>query len=720
MRVSLPLTAERGSIRVAFAALCTIAVLAVVAVGLPTPAHAAITACENGAPTGGVETIGIQGSSLQKSAIEFWNSSKIYLSENLDAFGCGSGGGKVEYLSKSSGCGLDSMGAGIAAEGCSLSGKYEEAGYRDSTVRIGASDFPPDAVEQENINNGPTGGQHAGKIHVLPVASAAVAVVVHFPAGCSLTNTNTEKAASGVGTVNDDITTGGVNDPTNLETGDTEANESLRVHITAQALEEIWEHKITTWGAIPTPTGNSTLGAWMSPSSCAAAPIFRIARFDTSGTTYNFKAYLSLLPSFGEDGGTKLWKEGQVGSTNTAWPLSEAGKTGIPAEVAKVAGEMVKSESGAIVAGGAAEECTTTISPNQICRANAEGGGALAKAVNATNGSIGYLDLATARKEGFTMEVSKDDHTYWLPLQAVNPAASEPSNRIEDPLVFDEPTTHPMAHFSTTQVAEKGANCEKADYRGFPTASAAEPDPTLANWSNAIATGGSAYPVCAITYDLAFQNDASVYGSQAPEEERARTVKEYLSSVLSVRGQTELPEFDYGVLPNTKGNPLLEDSQKGVAAIEWNPTGSSGGNTNTNTNKTATTTTTTNVIAPAVVPSNAFSIAGAKVKNKDIVLSLVLPDAGKVQIKVAGGGVTVASVNSSVSGGNGTVSLPISKSAQAKLAKVKGHKLSVKITVTFTPTGGSAASQSKTITLTQAELAAKKVTKKKPTKVKKK
>ena len=69
---------------------------------------------------------------------------------------------------------------------------------------------------------------------------------------------------------------------------------------------------------------------------------------------------------------------------------------------------------------------------------------------------------------------------------------------------------------------------------------------------------------------------------------------------------------------------------------------------------------------------------------------------------------TVSSVTASVSGGSGTVTLSISKAALKKLAKVKGHKLSVKITVTFTPTGGSAASKVKTLTLTQAALTSKK------------
>jgi hypothetical protein len=76
-----------------------------------------------------------------------------------------------------------------------------------------------------------------------------------------------------------------------------------------------------------------------------------------------------------------------------------------------------------------------------------------------------------------------------------------------------------------------------------------------------------------------------------------------------------------------------------------------------------------------------------------------------VQIKATGAGVTVANVTASVTGGNGSVKLSISKAALTKLAKVKGHKFSVKITITFTPTGGSAASKTKTITLTESAVA---------------
>ena len=78
-----------------------------------------------------------------------------------------------------------------------------------------------------------------------------------------------------------------------------------------------------------------------------------------------------------------------------------------------------------------------------------------------------------------------------------------------------------------------------------------------------------------------------------------------------------------------------------------------------------------------------------------------------MQIKATGGGVTVSNVTASVSGGQGTVTLPISSAALKKLAKAKSKKLSVTITVTFTPTGGTAATQTKTLTITQASIASK-------------
>jgi ABC-type phosphate transport system substrate-binding protein len=720
MRSSVFQTARSSRLRFAAATMATTGLL-VLAAGLPSAANAAFDASApsclpaalggEGGNSSGVSVQG-EGSSLQANAQNLW---KTIL--KTEAHGCGSGAPSVTFESKSSGCGLNAVGAGGEAGKCTYetgAGKAgSEPGYRDAKDRFGASDFAPSPEEVQHIDAGPpaAGTSKAGKIHVIPVAEAAIAVVVHFPEGCKLNEPGTGTPDSGVGSSNDDASTGGPNDPVGASTGDTLLNETLRVHIPARALEEIWEHKITTWGAIPTPTGGKLLEDEMTGvptgqdtgDTCANAPIFRIVRQDVSGTTFNFKAYLSILPSAGE-GGPKLWAESEVGKKNVAWPLANASNPGTP----------VKANEGTNVC----EETT-----NHICSAAAASGGGLAKAVTATDGSIGYLDLATARKEDFNIEEKAADDTYWLPLEPVNPTASPGT---VDTGVFVEPTVDPGAHFTKLEGHKKGADCEGADIRNVPQASSStNEDPTLGDWSKTIATGGTqqaiekhpttAYPVCAITYDLAFDDDAAAYEDTTSEEQVARAIKDYLTVAVSQYGQDQLPgEADYAVLEPE----LLKDAETGVAAIGWDKSSGNTGGTKEEPVKapptTTTTTTTTPTITPAItIPSNAFSIASGKVKGKDIVLSLVLPDAGTLQIKATGGGVTVSNVTASVSGGQGTVTLPISSAALKKLAKSKTKKLSVTITVTFTPNGGAAATQKKTLTITQASVAGKPKTKKK-------
>jgi ABC-type phosphate transport system substrate-binding protein len=706
MRSSVLQTAGSGRLRFAAAAMATTGLLALAA-GLPSAASAAFDASAPsclpaalGGEGGSSSAVSIQGegSSLQANAQNLW---KTIL--KTEAHGCGSNAPSVTFESKSSGCGLNAVGAGSEASSCTFKTGAGEAGskpgYRDIKDRFGASDFAPSPEEEQNIDAGPNGAGNAksGSIHVIPVAEAAIAVVVNFPEGCKLKSPGT-----GAMSENNDASTGGPNDLSAAPTGDTEANETLRVHIPAQALEEIWEHKITQWGKIPTPTGNKLLEDEMTgmptgqdaTDSCASAPIYRIVREDVSGTSFNFKAYLSLLPSI--EGGPALWSESEVGKKNQAWPLASASSPGVPVAVNKTT--------------NVCEEAT-----NQICRAAASGGGGLAKAVNATDGSIGYLDLATARKEGFNMEEKAADDRYWLPLEPVSPTATP---GVVDTGVFVEPTVDSGAHFTKLEGHRKGANCEGADVRGVPAAGESpNGDPTLGNWSKAIATGGTskaiaehpttAYPVCAITYDLAFDDNAAAYENTTPEEQAARAIKDYLSVAVSQFGQDQLPgEADYAVLEPE----LLTDAQTGVAAIGWNKTSGAGGKTEEVVKPpvvVAKTGTTAPGVTPVAPPSNSFSVASAKVKGKNIVLSLVLPGAGKVQIKAAGGGVTVSNVTASVSGGQGTVTLPISSAALKKLAKAKSKKLSVSITVTFTPTGGTAATQTKTLTITQASIAGK-------------
>jgi hypothetical protein len=698
MRVSLPMIAKRGRIHAVLAVLCAMAALVAVAAAAPPSAHASFTI-----PACGGSAIQGEGASFQKVAQQqFWIPTVFYSS-----FGCGSGAASsspVTYVSDGSGCGIASIGGGPSTGKCS---DFESAsvtnGYRDPNTRFAASDAPLTPAQRTAAEA--AGGPNPGVIHEFPVANGAEAVIVHFPEGCELEDPGTGTPASGVGTVNENTTTGGVNDPTGKATGDTAANHDLRVHIPAATLERIWDGTPTTWGEVVTAGGkvhmhNEGKDAPTAPleteegvTECKNVPVRRVVRFDGSGTTYNFKAYLSLLPGVTP---SEVWSKSPVVGDNTTWPLTTSG-TGVPKAVPKIE-EVAKKEF--------VNVCNLAVSgASRICTGFENGNGAASNAVAATDGSIGYPDLATARQKGFDIVPKTSgtpDHTYWIPLQTINPSKPE-GERVGTNYV--EVTASPLSHINGSG-SPNGSNCTNADYRGIPTTPAS--DPTLGDWSKAIATGSEdsvTYPACAQTYMFAFDDDAPVYGNTTPEQLKARTVKDYLEAVESSAGQFGLASADYGTLPAN----IVQIAQNGVNAIDWNKAAGSGGSKEEVKKAPPVEEKSggggTTIVAP---PSNAFSIAGAKVKGKTIVLSLVLPDAGKVQIKATGGGVTVSSVTANVSGGNGNVTLAISKAALKKLAKIKGHKFSVKITITFTPTGGSAASKTKTLTLTQAAVTPKK------------
>ncbi len=701
MRASLPLTAERGRIYAAVAVLCTMAALAL-AVLSPPSAHAEFTLkpCEGGPVQG-------EGSSFQNAAQgEF----KLVFNSS---FGCEGSLSKspVTYVSDGSGCGIASIGGGGSSGKCSdfeITGEVAKGGYRDPNTRFGGSDAP--LTPEQMVAADAKGGPHPGLIHVLPIAVGATAMIVHFPEGCQLKN-----PAGG----NQDTTTGAGNDPAGASTGDSFKEGTLRLHIPAGTLEQIWGGESMTWGQV---TKNEMAGKPTNAleveegrtASCDEVPVRRIVRFDGSGTTYNFKAYLSLLPTgVGSTTTNEAWAKSPVVGTGTNWPLTTS-STGVPKAVPTKAGtnEFVN-------------ECNLTVSgPSRICTGSANGNPFVAAAVAATDGSIGYSDLATARQNGFTVtpnknaetEPEKDDLTYWIPLQTVNPEKPV-SERVGTNYV--EPTVSPESDIGNGKEV-RGSNCTNADYRGIPEIAASEPDPTLGDWAKAIGTGSkdtTTYPNCAITYDFVWDDDAPVYGNTPEEQAKARTIKDYFTTVESEGGQLSLQGEDYGSLSPT----IIKIARIGVEAIGWDKTAGAGGGGGGGT-----------VtpppsgggggggpsITPAVVtpPSNVFSIASTKVKGKNIVLSLVLPGAGKVQIKATGGGVTVSSVSASVGGGQGTVTLPISSAALKKIAKAKSKKISVTITVTFTPNGGTAASQTKTLTITQAAISTKK---KKTTKKKK-
>src|SRR4030088_947668 len=77
-----------------------------------------------------------------------------------------------------------------------------------------------------------------------------------------------------------------------------------------------------------------------------------------------------------------------------------------------------------------------------------------------------------------------------------------------------------------------------------------------------------------LTYDLSFDDYATAYSAYDPsaEQAKARTVKDYLTYVVSDAGQAKLQPNDYANVPST----IPAISQAGVAGIGWNKAGGPG------------------------------------------------------------------------------------------------------------------------------------------------
>ena len=263
----------------------------------------------------------------------------------------------------------------------------------------------------------------------------------------------------------------------------------------------------------------------------------RIVRFDGSGTTYNFKAYLSLLPGTP----TGLWTNAPVVGDNTTWPKTISAETNSRSN-GKWHHEGVRSV-------------------NHICMALTNGGGPVTEAVTATR-RLDRVCRSGDRQEGhnFHME-SNQTGPYVLDPDADDQTRQQATHVGAN---YVEPSGVPTSNLGA---APEGSNCTNADYRGIRRKAR---DPTLGDWSKAIATGSAGHQPrirCArLTYDFAFDDDAPVTATRQAEQAQARTVKDYLEAVESPTGQYELAIADYGTLP---GN-IIQIAQNGVKAIDWN------------------------------------------------------------------------------------------------------------------------------------------------------
>jgi ABC-type phosphate transport system substrate-binding protein len=422
-----------------------------------------------------------------------------------------------------------------------------------------------------------------------------------------------------------------------------------RPEIPATTLEKVFagDSSADTWGEV--------IPGLDAGADCAGRTIKRVVRKDESGTSFALKQWLNHVnPARG-------WSV----LANTAWP-NDTGSTAVlrPAE---------------------------------------NGGGNLRTllASEDADGGIGYADLSTSRGASgvflYNQGAAYDDHIY-LPLEIQKNTG-----------VYRDPQASATGYTvnGTAAAASGGANCFHAVVNNQPAS-------TLGDWSatdstySAAQTGEGDYGACTLTYDMAFEDDSTVYCNSAAEERKARTVKDFLEKgVVSDSGQASLIAQDYAVLPDD----VLPKSRAGVAAIDWKkgtsgrpcttppPSGGGGGGGG----GTTTVFVPVNTGPPPASISNAFTLSSVRFSKNRVRVTVQLPGAGTLTVSPTAKGKKGKSIRLSRSvttiSAAGTQRVSFSLNAKAKKALKRFKKIKVRVAVAFTPNGGSAARKVKTITV---------------------
>lgn len=261
-------------------------------------------------------------------------------------------------------------------------------------------------------------------------------------------------------------------------------------NITNKELEKAFRGIVLNWSELENASG-----------SCAS-PLTRVVRFDGSGTTFQFKNYLNLVNTASLPCIEKTWKQlepienSETGAPNTSWP----------------------------------ESCKKTLSA--LVKPEKKGGGEVVKKVAATEGSIGYAALPDA--ETGTVQV--------LNLQNNGVAGSI------------ETATYASPQIPGKEALKGTANCAGTKYV-VPEEARLAGTGLDVDWSSVFgalpAIGGTSYPLCTLTYDLAFHGYKLAGFKFAPYQ----TVRDFFNGYVAFGGQQALvsSETNYAPAPETKG-----------------------------------------------------------------------------------------------------------------------------------------------------------------------
>jgi ABC-type phosphate transport system substrate-binding protein len=488
------------------ACIASAAAVAVVAVPGTASAKSKGPVPDRGEQCSGVSIVG-RGSTFQNPAQLVWQPG---FNANTSTVGCSGSQGskgtpKAEYRNKESA----DRGSGSCLK---VFGAEKVTPNREYSFC--GTDEAPNAKQKEEIESHKTGGE-AESLETIPVLQGAVAVIVHLPEGCKASSEPTEEKGKLV--------------------------KLGRLSLDDATVEGIYRGTINTWKQLI-----EAQGAHANDKLTCAVPaeeeeeISRIVRLDHSGTTHIFKAYLSLVNSAPFK--AEPYEESYSGSSTGCGAK-------FPAE------EKTWAE--------VSEACPNQRWPEaaHVVRPTESGNPGVVNKVNATPSSIGYADLAVAREykffssKGMGGENKKGEQStkFWAPMQDSSTAGVSYAD--------------PASKGDTEKVAS--SNCKNTQYveaeeKLFPPAS------TRSLWNAAKASlTEENYPICGLTYDLAFREyKPYLVGTpfEATGKATATTVENYLMyEVSSKGGGKEVKNHDYESLPTE----VRKKAEEGIKTIGY-------------------------------------------------------------------------------------------------------------------------------------------------------
>jgi len=603
-----------------------------------------------------------QGTDITGRGASFARDAHSVFRVNFDNTFC-PGGPAVDYEALGSGAGRRAVGE---RSGSNANGSQA----RNQAPRFGMTDEPPSPTGQGQMELGTDTAGDESEIHVVPAAVGAVPTLVNFPNGCDPNDLRTIDKTPAQDLDNDMVD-----------------DDVVRVRFTKTKLERAFasDAGAKTWKQLFPELDNN---------AACNQPIIRVVRFDDSGTTFTFKDYLDAInPGRG-------WLTTFASGPNKTLEWPEA-TVGARADCAGVTGP-----------GGGATDAT-----DQLTSACSNGNGPLVQKLQATDGSIGYSDISTARVAGLAITPEDpegdDNDTYWTQAQNGSVSTAQSNGTAAG---FTEPTADTTRGFRTD--GQNGANCGRATFNGVP-------DSTLGDWSQTSGVDSPAgFGICTFTYGLLFDDYAKAYaliGNGAAEEAKARTVKDYWTNIVSDGGQAVLFGKDYSPLP---GN-ILAISREGVGQVNYNKSGTAGGGggggatTPGGTTGGGTNNTGGGTPAPAVrVRSNVFSVERTRIDSRKgtATFRVRLPEPGVLRVlgtakkpaarrRARRGSVaqsrrriTVGRVRLTVAK-VGIYTVVLKPGRAAKRILLQRGKLRVAVRMTYTPLDTASRTMTRTVTL---------------------